>query len=104
MKEQSNRTKWLHLRLRPEEYSKIQKQHSKTTCLKISDYARKVLLDKPTIVRYRNQSLDDFMVETIKLRAELNSVGNNFNQAVKKLHALQQIPEFRQWILAYESD
>jgi hypothetical protein len=44
------------------------------------------------------------MAETIKLRAELNSVGNNFNQAVKKLHALQQIPEFRHWIVAYELD
>jgi hypothetical protein len=42
------------------------------------------------------------MTEMIQLRGELNSVGNNFNQAVKKLHSLQQISEFRSWIITYE--
>ena len=61
-----------------------------------------MLLGKPLIATYRNQSLDDFMSEMIRLRSELNSIGNNFNQAVKKLHTLQHIPEFRNWILTYE--
>lgn len=103
MSEQNNnRTKWLHLRLKPEEYTAIQKQFSKTTCVKISDYARKILLNKAITATYRNQSLDDFMAEMIKLRSELNSIGSNFNQAVKKLHSLQQIGEFRNWITTYE--
>lgn len=103
MSEQNNnRTKWLHLRLKPEEYAKIHKQFSKTTCRKISDYSRKILLDKPITATYRNQSLDDFMTEVMQLRSELNSIGNNFNQAVKKLHTLQQIAEFRSWIISYE--
>jgi len=42
------------------------------------------------------------MTEMINLRNELNSIGNNFNQAVKKLHTLQQIAEFRSWIITYE--
>lgn len=103
MSEQNNnRTKWLHLRLKPEEYTKLQKQFKKTTCRKLSDYARKILLGKPVVATYRNQSLDDFMSEMIQLRGELNSIGNNVNQAVKKLHTLQQIPEFRSWIITYE--
>jgi hypothetical protein len=97
-----NRTKWLHLRLKPDEYEKIHKQFSKTTCPQLSDYARKILLDKPVTATYRNQSLDDFMAEMIRLRNELNSLGNNFNQAVKKLHTLQQIPEFKRWIITWE--
>ena len=36
------------------------------------------------VATYRNQSLDDFMTEMMQLRSELNSIGNNFNQAVKK--------------------
>ncbi|WP_018615745.1 plasmid mobilization protein [Segetibacter koreensis] len=100
----TNRTKWLHVRLKPEEYIKINKLYSTSTCRKLSDYARKILLEKPVTTTYRNQSLDDLMAETIKLRNELNSIGNNFNQAVKRLHTLQQIPEFRHWILAYELD
>jgi hypothetical protein len=103
MSEQNNnRTRWLHLRLTPDEFEKIHRQFSKTTCRKLSDYARKILLGKPLIATTRNQSLDDFMAEAIKLRNDLNGIGNNFNQAVKKLHTLNQIPEFRHWIITYE--
>lgn len=102
MKEQNdNRTKWLHLRLKPDEYQKIFKEFSKSTCRKLSEYARKNLLNKPITTNYRNQSLDEFMLEIIRLRTELNAIGNNFNQAVKKLHTLQQIPEFKDWIISY---
>ncbi|WP_317172561.1 plasmid mobilization protein [Flavobacterium muglaense] len=103
MKEQNNnRNKWLHLRLKPEEYQKIHRKFSKSTCRKLSEYARKNLLEKPLTMNYRNQSLDEFMTEMIHLRRELNALGNNFNQAVKKLHTLQQIAEFKAWILSYE--
>ncbi len=102
MKEQNNnRTKWLHLRLKPDEYQKLFKEFSKSTCRKLSEYARKNLLNKPITTNYRNQSLDEFMLEIIRLRTELNGIGNNFNQAVKKLHTLQQIPEFKDWIISY---
>ena len=52
----------------------------------------------------RNKSLDDFMAEMIELRKELNAIGNNFNQAVHKLHILEKIPEFRTWIMLNEMD
>jgi hypothetical protein len=42
------------------------------------------------------------MTEMMQLRTELNSIGNNFNQVVKKLHTLGQIAEFRNWIITYE--
>jgi len=42
------------------------------------------------------------MAEAIRLRNELNGIGNNFNQAVKKLHTLYQIREFRNWLITYE--
>ena len=103
MSEQNdNRTKWLHLPLNEGEYARLHKQFSKTTCRKISDYSRKILLGKPVISTYRNQSLDDFMAEMMQLRSELNSIGNNFNQAVKKLHSLSQISEFKHWLITYE--
>lgn len=98
----NNRTKWIHLRLKPEEYQKIHKRFSKTTCRKLSEYARKNLLDEPITMNYRNESVDEFMSEMIRLRKELNALGNNFNQAVKRLHTLQQIPEFKLWIMQHE--
>jgi len=37
------------------------------------------------------------------LKRELNGIGNNFNQAVHKLHLLDKIPEFRAWIQHYDA-
>jgi len=99
----NNHSKWLHIRLKEEEYNKINKKFSVSTCRKLSEYARRVLLDKVITVNHRNQSLDDFMTEMMKLRNELNAIGNNFNQSVKKLHTLHQLPEFKSWIIINET-
>ena len=100
----NNRYKWLHIRLKEDEHTRINNRFSKSTCRKLSEYARRVLLDKVITVNQRNQSLDDFMTEMIKLRNELNKVGNNFNQSVKKLHTLEQIFEFKSWLITNETD
>lgn len=103
MKEQNkNRTRWLHLRLTNTEYEILQKHFTKSTCPKLSDFARKNLLQKPIVMKYRNGSLDELMTELILLRKDLNAIGNNFNQSVKKLHNLVQIAEFKHWITVYE--
>ena len=101
--QKTNRTKWLHLRLTENEFEKINSQFSKTTCRNLCEFARKILFAKPVTILHRNQSLDDFMAEMIQLRTELNAIGHNFNQAVKKLHTLQTVPEFRIWIRMNES-
>ncbi len=41
------------------------------------------------------------MAEMIELRNELSAIGNNYNQAVHKLHILDTIPEFREWVLKH---
>lgn len=103
MKEQhSNRTRIVGLRLTPDEYAKIEKKWKASTCRKLSDFVRRSLFDKPVVTTYRNSSQDDLMAELTRLRSELNAVGNNFNQAVKKLHTLSQIAEFKSWLIAYE--
>ncbi len=38
----------------------------------------------------------------LELKKELNGIGNNFNQAVHKLHILDKIPEFRVWVHQYD--
>ena len=103
MKAENNRTKRIYIRLKPEEYSRIQEKFKKTTCRKLSEDARKVLLDKPLTVTYRNLSLDDFMQEMVRLRTDLNAIGNNLNQAVKRLHSLNQIAEFRIWLATWSN-
>lgn len=98
----SNRTRILGLRLTPDEYARIERKWKASTCRKLSDYVRHILFDKPVVTTYRNSSQDDIMTELTRLRGELNAIGNNFNQAVKKLHILSQITEFKSWLIAYE--
>ncbi len=98
-----NHSKWLHIRLTEEEYDNIHKKFKTSTCRKLSEYARRVLLDKRITINTRNQSLDDFMAEMIRLRNELNSIGNNINEAVKKLNTLQKIDEFKTWLILLET-
>jgi hypothetical protein len=98
----SNRTRIIGLRLTFDEYRKIEKKWKASTCRKLSEYVRRSLFEKPIVMTYRNSSQDDLMTELTKLRNELNAVGNNYNQAIKKLHTLQQIAEFKSWLIAYE--
>lgn len=103
-RENSNRTRIVGLRFTPEEYEKIEKKWKASTCRKLSDYIRKHLFEKSITTIYRNQSLDDMIHEMMPLFKQLNGIGNNFNQAVKKLHTLNQIPEFKVWIISAELD
>lgn len=103
MDEKTNRSKLLQVRLTPKELEKISNKCSHSTSRKLSDYVRKKLLDKPIAIYTRNQSLDDFMTEMIGLRNELNAIGNNYNQVVKRLHSLQHFEEIKTWLLLNES-
>jgi len=98
----SNRTRIIGLRLTPGEYAKIEKRWKASTCRKLSEYVRRHLFEKPVVTTCRNSSQDDLMAELSRLRDELNAIGNNFNQAVKRLHTLAQITEFRTWLGTWE--
>lgn len=90
-----SRSRIVGLRLTDPEFELLSKQCLQTTTPQMSAFIRKIIFEKPITVKHRNQSLDDFMIETMQLRIELNHIGNNFNQAVKKLHSLIQVAEFR---------
>jgi uncharacterized protein (DUF1778 family) len=63
MKEISNppaRARRLNIRLSQQEWNFIQGLAANSTCRSTSEYARKVLAQKPVKVLYRNQSFDEF--------------------------------------------
>ena len=94
---------WLTVRLNEDEEKKLNKFFNRTTSGSLSEYARDVLLREPVNVIYRNQSADDFLAEMILLKKELNAIGNNFNQAVHKLHTLDRVPEIKAWAILNET-
>ena len=91
------------VRMNTSEFEQLEKNQKQTTERDISSYLRSVSLKQPVTVKYRNQSADDFLKQMLELKKELNGIGNNFNQAVHKLHLLDKIPEFRVWINQYDS-
>lgn len=97
------RNKWLNIRVNEKEYNNIHDICKKTTSQSISEYARNILLQKPVIVKYRNESADEFLSEMITLKNELNAIGNNYNQAVHRLHVLDRIPEIKTWLLVHQT-
>ena len=100
--EKDVRKKMVVVRMNQAEFEKLDCLRKKTTERYLSGYLRKLVLEKPVTVKYRNQSADDFLKEMLGLKKELNSIGNNFNQAVHKLHLLDKIPEFRVWVSQYD--
>jgi MobC-like protein len=104
MKKQESevRNKMVVVRMNESEINQLTKFQQKTTEKDTSSYLRKVALQKPVTVKYRNESADDFLMDMLNLKKELNAIGNNFNQAVHKLHLLDKIPEFRVWVQQYD--
>ena len=96
------RNKMVVVRMNESEINQLTKFQKRTTEKDTSSYLRKVALQKPVTVKYRNESADDFLMDMLNLKKELNAIGNNFNQAVHKLHILDKIPEFRVWISQYD--
>ena len=101
--EKEVRKHFVKTRMNDAELNELTKLLQKTTEKDVSSYLRKVALQKPVTVKYRNQSADDFLKQMLELKKELNGIGNNFNQAVHKLHILDKIPEFRVWVNQYDS-
>ncbi|WP_431213831.1 plasmid mobilization protein [Puia sp. P3] len=104
MKDQSNRSRLVGLRFTRDEFEKLDGWRRQSTTPELSEFIRRALFHKPITFHQRNQSLDDFMAEMMRLRTELNAVGNNFNQAVKKLHTLSRLSEFQDWLSRYDQD
>jgi len=101
-KSPAKRTRWITLRLNEEEFADLQRRLKTTTCRRMSEYTRLLLFEKPVTVRQRNQSMDDFMEELIVMRSEINAVGNNFNQVVRKINSVKEIPKMDIWLQVAE--
>ncbi len=104
MKEQNKTPKrWISIRVKPEEYNTIYRHFQSTTCRKLSEYVRKVLLNKPVTINHRNQSADEILSALSQIKKELSAIGNNFNQSVHKLHTLDNVLEIKVWAMVNEN-
>jgi hypothetical protein len=95
VKAQKARLHRLNIRLDQKEWDKVHKLTSNSTCRSVSEYARKVLLEKPVRVFYRNQSFDDFEETMIRVLAQLATFGDNFNLLLKNALSPEKSPDLK---------
>jgi len=96
-REDENRSRTILIRLKPKEFDLLDKGLKRTRLRNMSEYTRNVLLNKPITFIYRNKSMDDILEELILIRKELNLVGINFNQVVRKLNSVSDTPDAKLW-------
>ncbi len=82
------RRRILYTRLTQIEYDNLVAASKKTTFLKLSEYARALLTNKPVTNLYRNESADDFLLIAIGLKNDLQALSKTLNQSVERLRQL----------------
>lgn len=103
-KDRINLTRKVTIRFKQHEYEQLHIKYKGTACRKFSEYIRDILLKKPIVTKIRNQSADDFLAVALQLKNELAAIGNNYNQAVKKLHLLHDPRDLKDWTSRYENE
>jgi hypothetical protein len=79
------------------EYRMIEKLFASSTCQSINDYARSVALQKPVVVKIRNESAENFLLAMIPLKNQLENCASHFSYAAIKLQRLESIPAIKAW-------
>lgn len=92
---QKIRLRRLNIRLTQQEWDKVHQLYTKTICRSISEYARKLLLNQPVKVLYRNQSFDILEEQMIRLIPQLDDINDNFNRLLAKIDPLNNTPELK---------
>lgn len=103
IKSKDPKNKWVQVRMTQAQYESFYALYKQSTCRSISEYFRRVTLRKTVTLKYRHESADEILSALLKMKNELNGVGNYLNNAVHELHVLDQIPGFRNWIKLYEN-
>lgn len=91
----------IFVRMEEQDYEQLIKWQKGTTERNLSAYCRKQLLNKPLIKSVQNESLRTVLDTLSQLQKDLNGIGNNYNQMVKRLHTTDRIPEVKLWFLGY---
>jgi len=90
----------LNIRLSQQEWDKIHKLAANSTCRNVSEYARKVLTEKPVNVFYRNQSFDIFEEHITRLLPQLELFGDNYDKITQQILALNALPSMVNFLSA----
>lgn len=101
--ENNNRKRRIYVRLTDKEFTALESRYKNTTCRTLSDYVRHCLFSKPITTVTRDASADEAIMQMSHLNRELNAIGSNFNQLVRKINASSQAAEIKGLLLLFDS-
>ena len=79
------------------EYQTIEKFFASSTCKSINDYARSVAMQKPVVMKIRNESAENFLLAMMPLKGRLENSARHFTRVLTKLQDLENVPEIKAW-------
>lgn len=71
---QTTTTRFLSIRLSPDEYQEVYQHLQQSTCRSLTEYVKKVLTNKPVTVKVRDQSREDILQQLILVKSRLESL------------------------------
>ncbi|HWB93498.1 MAG TPA: hypothetical protein VG605_16675 [Puia sp.] len=71
MTDSQNTTRFLSIRLSPDEYQEVYQHLQQSTCRSLTEYVKKVLTNKPVTVKVRDQSKEDILQQLILVKSRL---------------------------------
>lgn len=101
--ENNNRKRRIYVRLTDKEFTTLRSRCKNTTCRSISDYVRQCIFSRPITTITRDASADEAITQMSHLNRELNAIGSNFNQLVRKVNATSQAAEIKGLLLLFNS-
>lgn len=102
-KSKDPKNKWVQVRMTETQYETLTALFRQSIYHHLSQYLRRILLQKEVTFKYRNESADEVLSVLIRIKNELSIVGKDLNQAVHDLHKLERIVEFRNWITLHQN-
>ncbi|HVS95122.1 MAG TPA: hypothetical protein VHE54_01515 [Puia sp.] len=67
-------TRFLSIRLSPDEFDEVYRQLQKTTCRSLTEYAKKMLTNKPIVVKVRDQTREDILQQLGLIKSRLDTL------------------------------
>jgi hypothetical protein len=67
-------TRFVSIRLSPDEFKDVYQHLQDSTCRSLTEYAKKLLTNKPVLVKVRDQSREDVLQQLILIKTRLDSL------------------------------
>lgn len=71
---QTTTTRFLSIRLSPDEYQEVYQHLQQSTCRSLTEYVKKVLTNKPVTVKVRDQSKEDILQQLALVKSRLETL------------------------------